>query len=91
MEQDYFEANPQARNLRTGVHKDAAFYDAAGFLAGKSSLNTIELQELGSVAGKSLLHLQCHFGLDTLSPGAGLGPKLQVQTCRMRRQKRPKG
>lgn len=67
MENEYFEANRQAWNLRTAVHKDSAFYDVAGFRAGKTSLNAIELGELGPVAGKSLLHLQCHFGLDTLS------------------------
>lgn len=67
MEQEYFEANRQAWNLRTAVHKDSAFYDVASFKAGKSSLNAIELEELGPVAGKSLLHLQCHFGQDTLS------------------------
>jgi 23S rRNA G2069 N7-methylase RlmK/C1962 C5-methylase RlmI len=38
-----------------------------GFLAGVSSLREIELAELQDVAGKKLLHLQCHFGLDTLS------------------------
>jgi SAM-dependent methyltransferase len=27
----------------------------------------LEREEVGDVAGKSLLHLQCHFGLDTLS------------------------
>ena len=37
------------------------------FKAGKTSLKNIELTELGNVQGKSLLHLQCHFGLDTLS------------------------
>ena len=36
-------------------------------LAGGTSLKEIELNELGEVAGKQLLHLQCHFGLDTLS------------------------
>ena len=30
-------------------------------------LNPIELEEMGDVTGKSLLHLQCHFGMDTLS------------------------
>jgi hypothetical protein len=25
------------------------------------------VEEVGDVAGKSLLHLQCHFGMDTLS------------------------
>jgi len=38
-----------------------------GFKNGKTSLNKLELDELGNVNGKSLLHLQCHFGLDTLS------------------------
>jgi ubiquinone/menaquinone biosynthesis C-methylase UbiE len=63
----FFEANKDAWNKRTGVHKDSAFYDLEGFKAGKTSLMPIELKELGDVAGKSLLHLQCHFGMDTLS------------------------
>ncbi|MFY0651432.1 MAG: class I SAM-dependent methyltransferase [Cyclobacteriaceae bacterium] len=37
------------------------------FIAGDTSLKEIELQLLGSVEGKSILHLQCHFGQDTLS------------------------
>jgi SAM-dependent methyltransferase len=44
------------------------------FKAGENSLKHIELSELGSVAARSLLHLQCHFGLDTLS-WARLGAK----------------
>lgn len=63
----YFEANKDGWNKRTGVHKDSSFYNISSFKAGKSSLNRIELEELGSVRGKSLLHLQCHFGMDTLS------------------------
>lgn len=44
------------------------FYDVPGFLAGKCTLLPIEIAELGAeVAGRSLVHLQCHFGLDTLS------------------------
>jgi len=42
-------------------------YDLDGFRQGKTSLKQLELDELGSVKGKSLLHLQCHFGMDTLS------------------------
>lgn len=38
-----------------------------GFLEAKSSLREIELAEMGDMAGRSLLYLQCHFGLDTLS------------------------
>ncbi|MGZ4199529.1 MAG: class I SAM-dependent methyltransferase [Thermoleophilia bacterium] len=52
----------------TAIHERSAFYDVEGFLAGASSLSALELDELGpEVAGKRLLHLQCHFGLDTLS------------------------
>jgi SAM-dependent methyltransferase len=47
----------------------------AGFRAGQTSLKHIELEEVGDVAGKSLLHLQCHFGQDTLS-WARLGAKV---------------
>lgn len=51
----------------TVEHEGSAFYDLAGFRAGKDRLRSIELSELGEVQGKSLLHLQCHFGLDTLA------------------------
>jgi SAM-dependent methyltransferase len=64
---DYFEMNRIGWDRRAKVHIESAFYDVNGFLAGKTSLREIELGELKEVAGRSLLHLQCHFGLDTLS------------------------
>ena len=64
---DYIEINRQAWNKRTEVHIDSKFYDVEKFLKGTCSLNPIELIEVGNVKGKSLLHLQCHFGQDTLS------------------------
>mgnify|MGYP000639522221 FL=1 len=64
---DYIAINQKAWNKRTKVHVESKFYDVQGFIDGKSSLNAIELEQLGEVKGKSLLHLQCHFGLDTLS------------------------
>lgn len=67
MYQSYFEENKKSWNKRTAVHKDSAFYDLDSFKKGKSSLNKIEVEELGDVSGKSLLHLQCHFGMDTMS------------------------
>lgn len=64
----YFEANKTLWDRRTAVHKDSDFYDVASFLKGRNTLNkAIELKEIGDVSGKKLLHLQCHFGLDTLS------------------------
>jgi len=63
----YFDANKNLWNQRTTVHKDSDFYNLAGFKAGENILTPIELNEVGDVKGKSLLHLQCHFGMDTLS------------------------
>ncbi len=50
-------------------------YDLENFIAGKNSLHRVELEKLGDVKGKRLLHLQCHFGLDTIS-WARLGAKV---------------
>ncbi len=60
-------ANRRLWDDRVDVHRRSDFYDVAGFRAGRSTLRSIELEELGDVAGRTLLHLQCHFGLDTLS------------------------
>lgn len=48
------------------IHAASRFYDVDGFIAGASSLNELERAELGSVAGLKILHLQCHFGMDSL-------------------------
>lgn len=49
------------------MHLDSDFYDVESFKRGRNSLRPLELEELGDVKGRSLLHLQCHFGMDTLS------------------------
>ena len=64
---DYLSVNQESWNRRAEVHFVSQFYDVDGFLAGQSSLTEIELAELPNVSGQRLLHLQCHFGLDTLS------------------------
>jgi len=63
----YFEVNKDTWNKKVSVHVQSDFYNVEGFKKGETSLNEYELKELGDVKGKSLLHLQCHFGLDTLS------------------------
>jgi len=63
----YSQANLDRWNELVGIHAASAFYDLKSFLAGKCSLRSIEREELGDVSGKSLLHLQCHFGQDSLS------------------------
>jgi SAM-dependent methyltransferase len=52
---------------RVPIHVGSTFYDVEGFRAGGSSLRPFEVEEVGDVGGKRLVHLQCHFGLDTLS------------------------
>jgi 2-polyprenyl-3-methyl-5-hydroxy-6-metoxy-1,4-benzoquinol methylase len=67
IEEKYFTSNKDLWNKRTSIHKNSDFYDLEGFKKGKNVLNEIELNELGDVSGKSILHLQCHFGLDSMS------------------------
>lgn len=64
--EEYFSANKELWNQRTMVHRDSNFYNLAGFKAGETVLTPIELKELGDVKGKTMLHLQCHFGMDSL-------------------------
>ena len=54
-------------NERTPVHATSAFYDVEGFKKGRITVDEIEHREVGDVSGKTLLHLQCHFGMDTMS------------------------
>lgn len=51
----------------TDLNYNSDFYDVAGFKAGRVALDDIERAGVGDVTGKRLLHLQCHFGMDTLS------------------------
>lgn len=63
----YLEINRCGWDQRVPVHFESDFYGVEEFVAGRTSLREIELAELKDVAGKKLLHLQCHFGMDTLS------------------------
>lgn len=69
MENNYIEINKKSWNSRTDYHVKSDFYDISGFLAGNTSLKEIELALLEDLTGKSILHLQCHFGQDTISLG----------------------
>jgi 2-polyprenyl-3-methyl-5-hydroxy-6-metoxy-1,4-benzoquinol methylase len=64
---NYIEKNKASWNEKTDHHFKSGFYAVDDFLNGKNSLNEIELKLLGDVAGKSILHLQCHFGMDSIS------------------------
>lgn len=63
----YFDANKKLWNARVKPHLGAKMYDMEAFKNGSSSLAEIETKTLGDLTGKSILHLQCHFGQDSLS------------------------
>ncbi len=66
-EEDWIAINKAMWDERVPIHVASEFYDVEGFLAGDSTLRQFELDELGDVDGLTLVHPQCHFGLDTLS------------------------
>ncbi|MEP7195151.1 MAG: class I SAM-dependent methyltransferase [Saprospiraceae bacterium] len=72
---DYLTINKNAWNRKVESHFNSDFYDVSSFKDGKSSLNEIELGLLGEINGKEILHLQCHFGMDSISL-AKLGAKV---------------
>ena len=66
---DPIRSNERLWDTWTGIHVDGPFYDVASFVDGTHPIRLAdyEREEIGPVDGRSLLHLQCHFGLDTLS------------------------
>ncbi len=67
MTSDYLQTNRRLWDEWTPIHLQSAMYDVVSFKEGRSTLWPLEIEEAGEVAGKRLLHLQCHFGADTLS------------------------
>lgn len=74
-ELDYIKINKQTWNNKVPVHLESDFYNQKAFLEGKNSLPDIDIELLGNIKGKSVLHLQCHFGQDSLSM-ARMGAKV---------------
>lgn len=64
---DWRDANRAMWDERVPLHVASDFYDLDAFRRGKDSLRDFERAEVGDVTGRTLLHLQCHIGLDTLS------------------------
>ena len=64
---DYLNTNRRSWDVRVDQHLDSAFYGVEAWLAGETSLKPIEMALLGDVSGARTLHLQCHFGQDSLS------------------------
>jgi hypothetical protein len=65
---EFCAANRRNWDERVAIHRrdTTGFYAVERFLAGEKRLHAIDSGELGEIAGKRLMHLQCHFGLDTL-------------------------
>jgi 2-polyprenyl-3-methyl-5-hydroxy-6-metoxy-1,4-benzoquinol methylase len=54
-------------NEWTRINAASSLYRLDEFRHGENKLNPLEREEVGDVHERSLLHLQCHFGMDTLS------------------------
>ncbi|MHA2182276.1 MAG: class I SAM-dependent methyltransferase [Promethearchaeota archaeon] len=69
MNEKFFNANKELWDEFARLHYETESdeYSVKSFLEGRTTLKSYELEEMGNVKDKSLLHLQCHFGLDTLS------------------------
>lgn len=65
--EDWLTANRSKWDDRTDVHLRSQFYDVEGWLRDERGPRPWEIEVLGDVTGLRLVHLQCHFGLDTLS------------------------
>jgi SAM-dependent methyltransferase len=66
---EYRAANRANWDDRVPIHRASRLYDVDGFLADPEKIGScvaLDAPLLGDVAGKRLLHLQCHFGKDTL-------------------------
>lgn len=67
--------NRDVWNRWTRINYASDFYDVDGFVAGwreginprREHFDALEAKLLGDVSGQRLLHLQCHFGMDTLT------------------------
>ena len=93
--ENWLDINRKLWDNKVPIHVKSDFYALENFLKGETSLTKIELEALGSaVAGKKLLHLQCHFGMDTLSwarlgaqvTGVDFSPKAIRQARKLAKQ-----
>jgi len=64
---DKITANQEGFNLRARAHLNSSYYDVERFKQGHNMLRKLEQEELGDVRGRSLLELQCHIGVNSMS------------------------
>ena len=64
---EYLDINRKLWDHWADLHPRSDFYDAEAFRNNPMTLHEIEMGLLPELAGKKVLHMQCHFGQDTLS------------------------
>jgi SAM-dependent methyltransferase len=62
----WLDANRMNWNDRVAVHVTSAFYGVSDWLRDTPGPDPTEASLVGDVAGRDLVHLQCHFGMGTL-------------------------
>lgn len=65
--EEEFKMNRSLWDEWTDINARSKMYGMEAFKQGENKLDALIRSEVGDVAGKTLLHLQCHFGMDTLS------------------------
>jgi len=65
--ENYLEINRKSWDAKVELHLKSDFYFVDEFIKGRTSLNSIELELLEDIKDKKILHLQCHFGQDSIS------------------------
>ncbi|MFI0261805.1 class I SAM-dependent methyltransferase [Streptomyces sp. NPDC017056] len=65
--EDWRAANRAMWDERVPIHLASDYYDQDGFRRSRDVIRDFEVAEVGDVTGRTLLHLQCHIGQDTLS------------------------
>jgi SAM-dependent methyltransferase len=60
------EANRANWDERVPIHLGSEYYGVPAFRAGAPAVRPFVAEAVGPVAGLDLVHLQCHFGLETL-------------------------
>lgn len=64
---NYTNINKRWWNTITPIHAKSPLYNLKAFKKGTTSLQDLEQKEIGDVKGKTMLHVLCHFGMDSLS------------------------
>ncbi len=67
---EYRQANLDNWNERTGIHAASRLYNLEKYVSDPDRISDVvqfDVPDLGDLTGKTLLHLQCHIGTDTIS------------------------